>query len=198
MKNQSGFTLIELMVTVALVGIVVAIGFPAMGDFLRNSRVTSSVNDFVAATTVARSEAMKRRAPVTVCTSTNSLAATPACDASGTASWENGWIVFADTDGDAVVDAGEQLLQRQAPLGNDLSVRTDAAVAKYVSFSGAGRTRSATAPGTVPGNFVFCDSRGIAASAGASSARGLNVSRTGRPQTLRQQADITALGITCP
>lgn len=197
-KAQTGFTLIELMVTVALAAVLVTIGLPAMGDFVRNSRLTATVNDFIAATTIARSEAVKRRTPVTVCASDDSLASSPACDKGAGTVWEDGWLVFVDADGDAVVDTGEEILQRQGPLTEQLSIRANAALTEYVSFSGVGETRS-TAGASVTGSLVFCDDRGVVAGeAGLSTARGVNVSRTGRPESLREQDAVAALGISCP
>lgn len=197
MKQHSGFTLIELMLTVALLGIVVAIGVPAMGDFVRNSRLTSSVNDFIAATTIGRSEAIKRRSAVTVCASDDSLATTPACDTGAGTSWEKGWVVFVDTDGDAVIDSGEQILQRQGPLAGNVLIRADDDLDEYISFNGAGRTRD-TSGDPVNGDLIFCDERGIVPGGGASAARRLNISPTGRAQSFRQQSEVTAPGISCP
>lgn len=62
----NGFTLIELMVTIAIVGIIVAIALPSFQSFMAGSRVTSSANNVVSAVAVARSEAMKRHANITI------------------------------------------------------------------------------------------------------------------------------------
>ncbi len=62
---MSGFTLLELMVVVVIAGILLAIGVPAMGNFIRNSRMTAAANDLMGTLHYARSEAIKRRAPVT-------------------------------------------------------------------------------------------------------------------------------------
>ncbi|HLU62463.1 MAG TPA: GspH/FimT family pseudopilin [Gammaproteobacteria bacterium] len=191
-KNQ-GFTLVEVLMAIMIVGILAAVAIPAMGNFIRNSRITASVNDFVTAVTIARSEATKRRGIMTICPSNDPLAATPSC---AETEWENGWLVFADADGDAVLDASEEVVHRQAPL-TEVFIRTSNDLEKYVSFSSRGETRSTTGA-SVTGNLVVCDDRGIQSIDDVSTARGLVISRTGRAQSLRYQAEITALDIDCP
>lgn len=191
-KNQ-GFTLVEVLMAIMIVGILAAVAIPAMDNFIRNSRITASVNDFVTAVTIARSEATKRRGIMTICPSNDPLAATPSC---AETEWENGWLVFADADGDAVLDAGEEVVHRQAPL-TEVFIRTSNDLEKYVSFSSRGETRSTTGA-SVTGNLVVCDDRGIQSIDDVSTARGLVISRTGRAQSLRYQAEITALDIDCP
>ena len=66
---------------------------------IENSRMSAGVNEFVAAVQLARSEAVKRRLPVTLCRSSDSTSATPSCGTG--AAWQDGWIVFVDdNDGD--------------------------------------------------------------------------------------------------
>lgn len=197
---QNGFTLLELMVTILIIAIVTTLAVPAMSDLVKNNRLTSAVNDLIASTTLARSEAIKRRAPVTVCISDNPLAAAPVCDANAGGQWETGWVVFSDTDGDAVIDAAETLLQQHAPLDASIEIRTDPAFATYVSFSSSGQTRS-IAPGLAPpnGDLVFCDDRGITDTGdGTSTARAITLFRTGRPQSLNTQAAIVNTAVGCP
>jgi prepilin-type N-terminal cleavage/methylation domain-containing protein len=100
--RNSGFTLLELMVVLVIAGILVGVGIPAMGNFIRNARMTSAANDVMAALHYARSEAIKRRAPVTVCTSTDPLAAAPSCANTPDL---RGWIVFVDNDADGQWDS---------------------------------------------------------------------------------------------
>lgn len=199
MRQISGFTLIELMVVVALVAIVSTLAVPAMDDLIRNTRLSSSVNDFIRATLLARSEAMKRGEIVTICSSANAVAESPACNNAAN-QWEKGWIVFADPDGDAAVDAGEEVLLQQDELGGSIVLRakTGAAFRKYVSFSRSGEPRLTTGA-SATGNLVLCDDRGVkGVGDGRSTARGLNISRTGRAEAKRSQADIVNMGITCP
>lgn len=93
--RTKGFTLLELMLVLVIFGILVGVGVPAMGNFFRNARMSAAANDLLAAMYVARTEAIKRRTPVTLCTSTNPNDADPACGATDVL---NGWFVFVDNN----------------------------------------------------------------------------------------------------
>ena len=69
--KQAGFTLIELMFTIVVLAVLLGIGVPNFRDFVRNSRLTSAANDLLTDVNLARSEAVKRRVPVTLCKSAN-------------------------------------------------------------------------------------------------------------------------------
>lgn len=59
-----GFTLIELMITISIAAILLAVGVPSMRDMIQQNRLTGNVNEFVAANMLARSEAIKRRSQI--------------------------------------------------------------------------------------------------------------------------------------
>jgi len=88
--HNKGFTLIEMMVTVAIMAIVATIAAPSFVDMIRNNRVTTAANDVLSAMQLARSEAIRQRRPITVC------AGADACTDS--TDWAGGWIV-ASPDG---------------------------------------------------------------------------------------------------
>ncbi|MCC7199042.1 MAG: GspH/FimT family pseudopilin [Gammaproteobacteria bacterium] len=90
------------MVAIGIAGIIMALAIPAMGDFMRNARMTQAANDVLAAMHYARSESIKRRVPVVICSSTNPLAASPACAATAALT---GWVVFVDSNGNGAWDA---------------------------------------------------------------------------------------------
>ena len=74
-KLIRGFTLWELMTSLAVIGILLGIGVPSLMELQRNMAITSAANDLVSALLAARAEAVKRQVPVTVCASPNPLAA---------------------------------------------------------------------------------------------------------------------------
>jgi len=102
-----GFTLIELMMAIVVLAILLGIGVPSFRDAAVGSRVSSYANDLVASVQLARSEAIKRNAPVTLCASADGVN----CEDEG--GWEVGWIVAT---------AGGVLIQRQAALDPDYRV----------------------------------------------------------------------------
>lgn len=107
MKKQTGFTLIELIVTLTVAAILITLAVPNFREFLLNNRLTSVANEFIAAANLARSEAIKRGRNATVCVSDNSMDAAPTC--SGGTDWGDGWLVWVDADGSGVVNGDERL-----------------------------------------------------------------------------------------
>ena len=98
-NNSGGFTLIEVMVVVSITAILLTLAIPSMQNLIERNAIAGQVNAFIGSATLARSEAIKRNAPVVMCRSNNAeSSATPSCAASGT-DWKSGWIVFMDRGG---------------------------------------------------------------------------------------------------
>jgi type IV fimbrial biogenesis protein FimT len=149
--GERGFTMIELIVTLAVMAIVLAIAIPGFQDFLRRNRIAAETNNLTSALAIARSEAVKRAQRVTVCGVADPGAATPAC---ADDAWSSGWIVFVDTG--AVGDAsGDTILRVQQPnLANAPDITPDANFSTYISYLPSGV--SVGNGGAASGTFGLC------------------------------------------
>ena len=197
--TQKGFTLYELMVTVSIVGVVLAIGVPNMIAYSQNSRMTGTANDFHSAFHFARSEATRAKTFITICASDNSMTAAPTC----TGDWRDGYIVFLDLDGDVDMGVGETILRAvpAIPEGVSFSVVDDA---KYFSFAGTGLGRGKVGDEEPLTQVVMCDFRGnIRAAGGNSAARLFVATPLGRATIQRDLSMIQDViddndEVTCP
>jgi len=165
-----GFTLMELMITLAVAAIILTMAVPSYRTFVQNNRITKELNLLSAAIAGARGESAKRGKRVVLCQSSNPAASTPTC--SGTAgNWSNGWIVFVDDNSDssfATADSDVLLSVFQADAKVD--IKTD--IGSALAFNADGTTTAGTTK-----TFAVCDERGV------SKGKKLDVLATGRPTT---------------
>jgi len=185
-RAQAGFTLLELMAVLAIAGVLLAVGIPTMSDFIRNSRITGAANDVMAGLHFTRSEAVKRRIPVTLCTSTSPVtSANPTCAASA---FLTGWIAFVDTNQSGQRDAGELVLLQHEAMNTQITARSSVNPLR-VTYLMSGFALNPNAA-----RLVLCDERGNTPSGGElSSARGILVSVTGRAGVTRDMGEIQTL-----
>ena len=125
-RRSLGFTLVELMVTLALLAILLLFAVPSFQEFRRSSELSTAANGLVAVLSVARGEAMKRSATTLV------------IPATGT-DWSSGYLAFVDTNYDASYTAATDILlaRNNAALPPYLVV-TQTGTAGYVRFNGSG------------------------------------------------------------
>ena len=194
-RTQAGFTLYELLITLLVIGVILSFAVPNMQDFTRNSRMTSTANDLHAAFHMARSESSRAKSNITICPSTDG--------ASCGGTWEDGYIVFVDDDGDLAVDGGTDSVLRSHDAiaeGVSLAVADDAT---YFSFASTGLGRPNIGGNTAVSQIVMCDERGnIIAAGGNSAGRLFVVTPLGRATIIRDTTMIgnalTAMNKTCP
>lgn len=122
-RRTHGLTLIELLVTVAVVGVLLAVGVPGMGSFMAKRAAASYADQFATDMRFTRSEALKRGVPTTLCAA---AANNPqACsDAVGDTGMVNGWLVFADRNGNGTVDDNDTVLRVQQSVADRLASAT--------------------------------------------------------------------------
>ena len=130
-----GFTLIELIVTLALAAGLVAIGLPVYADWIADYQVLNHAEKLAGTMNIARSEALKRSRPVDLCKSADLR------DCASTGGWEEGYIVLVDGDRDGAVDTGERALRVEGPAAAGITMRGNRPVADYVSYTSLGTAR---------------------------------------------------------
>ena len=133
LTNSKGFTLLELIIIVAILGITTALAVPGLREMVSNNRIQSNASDFVAALQFAKAEAVARVNPVTLCKGADLIG----CAADG--GWQQGWIVFSDDNG----DAGEDVLLNHEALNENITFRGTAGVTDSITLRPS-RTSSIT------------------------------------------------------
>jgi type IV fimbrial biogenesis protein FimT len=121
-KAEAGFTLVELIIVLAVAAIILSLVAPSFRDFMLTTRATSATNQLANDLNFARSEALKRNLRVLVC----------ATDASGncaaSSNWALGWKLCYDADSDAACDASS--------TANPNPIRVKAAIAQGLTLTG--------------------------------------------------------------
>ena len=152
-KRVNGFTLIELVVTMAVAAILVAVAVPNMRTFIQNGRLNTQTNDLIGDLNLARSEAIKRRAFVGVCKSTNGTTC------AGGGDWRDGRVVFVGTGPNGTFlpgIPGNTILRFREPLASALDSLNTTPAVNQIIFSANGASNDVGAGFF----FVFCDGRG--------------------------------------
>lgn len=183
-RASAGFTLLELMVAVGIAAIVLAVGVPSFSSSIDNQRMTSATNDLVMTMNLAKSEAIKRVAYVSICKSSDGETCTAGSD------WNEGWIVFANsgTTNLASVDADDEVLRVFEGVSDRIDINTVGGIADFLSFRPAGTVGTNLA--NITGTLIACDERG------ADFARGVSIQPSGQWEVSRY-TDHTGSALSC-
>ncbi len=103
--RMHGVTLIELMITIAILSILVGLAVPTFDSVRLSSKLRTYSNELIAGALLARSEAIKRNSVVKLCVMNSD-----GDDCQNSTDWENGWLLFNDLNDDDTLDAGETLI----------------------------------------------------------------------------------------
>lgn len=175
-RVHHGFTLIELIVTIAIAAIVLAIGVPSMQNIIIETRLSGHVNQFIAAATFARTEAIKRGRPVTICRSVKAESGTDKCITTasgdnGSSDWGSGWIV--------IVPSENLVLHRQGALPAKIYAEAKPTTLRSITYNSFGGPAGSMAGARL----VF--------SYNGDFDRAVCISRTGRIRVILE-------AVTCP
>ena len=163
--KKNGFTLFELIVTLAIAAVVMTVGVPSLRTVINNNRRVSSVNDFIAALYSTRSEAIKRNIRVTLCKSADQT------NCSTSATYNQGWIIFEDKSTIWSIDTGDTIIKVFEGFPSNIALTSTGDVANFVSYLPSGR---------VDNNGTICANGCSFTVTVASESKTIDLSRTGR------------------
>lgn len=167
-----GFTLIEIMVALAVLAILLAVGLPAFGGLIDSQRMDSNANSLLRSINQTRTEATRRNRHVTM--------------APLSGDWSNGWTIFIDANNNGELDAGETVLHEEQPARVH-HVHVNSPLASYLRYNAQGESELLNG-GFQSGTFSFCPHEPGA------TGRQVIINRIGRARM--QAADIPAAN--CP
>ncbi len=185
MKQRSrGFTLYELMITLALAAVIVGLGVPAFRDFARNGRLSGAANEMLVTIVTARNEAVRRGVQTSFCPTAKPNDELPVCDEEA----NEGFIAFVDKNGDCQRDDDDVVVasfarHSEVQAGNNILC---------VTYAPSG-FRVPTAGTPANAHIIFCDHRGVGKiedTSPYSFARGVEIVATGRATTTRLFSDL--------
>ena len=167
---NSGYTLMELMVTLSVIGVLTALAMPNTGEYVDDAQVRSASNDLISALQISRAEAVGRNSTTTLCKKNED---SNACVTDG--GWEQGWLIFVDADRDATLDSGEEVIQVHDNITGNVVINGTSQVADAITFRANGRTNISSTQ-----TLMVCDERGY-----GSDARGVVISILGRGSVMK-------------
>ncbi|HVP87624.1 MAG TPA: GspH/FimT family pseudopilin [Casimicrobiaceae bacterium] len=150
-RTGAGFSLVELMIAVAIFALSLRFGMPAYGDWIASRKLANHAEYLVETLNLARSEAVKRGMRVNLCKSRDATQCDPH------AKWESGWVMFADENRDGQMEATENFIRHEGPPGDGITVAANGPLKDYVSYTSYGYARMLNGALQM-GTFVVCKS----------------------------------------
>jgi type IV fimbrial biogenesis protein FimT len=129
-KAHQGFTLVELLTTIAVAAVLLGLATPSFMQMTRRNRVITYANEVISTTNLARSEAIRRGLPVIICHSSDQ----ETC--SGT--WSDGWITYVDLNSNSTQDDDEPVLRIHEGLQASYTINASAAFADQITYGADG------------------------------------------------------------
>jgi type IV fimbrial biogenesis protein FimT len=183
MPPRAGFTLVELVATLAIASILVAVAAPAFGNLIKDTRLSTTTNDFLGVLQLTRSQAIRSQHYTILCKSPSGSE----CD--DAAGWNEGWIAFEDrnrdrhcqdANGDLRCDLDNGLIfLSRAALPTSFSMKASGNASKRMRFGPGGDTAGYMT------TFILCDDRGD------SEARGVKIAITGRARVVGKEEQLS-------
>lgn len=171
---QRGVTLIEVMIVLGIAAILLAAAVPSFREFVARNRLDGAAQDLLASLQLARSEAMRRGAQVTM----------RLAGAADSKDWGSGWTMFVDNNRDGVLDVNEEVIRQGMALNAPLTLIGSSGFGTTVAFNRDGRLTNAG------GYFVFCQD-GVLTEDGRSRSRAVLVNGAGRVRmAARNSSDV--------
>jgi type IV fimbrial biogenesis protein FimT len=132
-SKYAAFTLLETLISLIIISVALAMAFPNLSSFLRDSRMNAVVTEFTNALYLARSESIKRAVNVTLCSSTDGIAC------SESEGWQYGWLVFADSNANASMDSDDSLIRVYHNPNNEFTLIGNTYVDSQIHYLPTGR-----------------------------------------------------------
>lgn len=161
------FTLLELLLVVAVASVVIGIAIPAWGKFLAGVRVQTATAELASGLRLARSEAIKRQVRATLCKSSDGQNCTTSGD------WQQGWMIFEDSDNYGLKDTTEAVIRVSTGQHQGVRIWGNTEFERLVSYTPMGATRQVSGALGI-GSFMICSHRK------GEKGRRIVIARTGR------------------
>lgn len=151
----SGFTLLEVLLVFSVLGILMAVAVPTVSQLRQNHQLQAKAEAFLSSLVLARSEALRRQQRVTVCaTALGEFDGEDVlCEVGG--GWQQGWLVFVDSNNNASRDLDEVLIEHQLAMPSGTRLLVTNTVKSYYSYGSEGRSVS-VGGAFMAGTWRFC------------------------------------------